>query len=256
MSVATPSANFSDLAIIVPARLASTRFPRKLLAPVRGKPLILYTAEQLSRELPAAALHFAVAEEELADLLTEAGYQTHLTDPALPSGTDRVAAANEVIQARYVLNVQPDEPLVTAEHLRALAGLLHQGFPMATLSRPLRDPAELADPNVVKVVTANDQRALYFSRAPIPFARDAAGTPEAETLAAMRVEGHLGLYGYEASFLKQLTSLPPGHLEQIEKLEQLRVLENGHPIAVASVDAPMIGIDTPEDLRNLLAYLN
>jgi len=230
-----------DLAVIVPARLASTRFPRKLLHEVAGKPLILWTAERLRAEVPDWPLWFAVAEVELVELMENAGYRAVLTDPDLPSGTDRVAAANREIGAAKVLNVQADEPLTRGKDLRTLASLLETGAPMATLAANFSEEADFRDPHKVKVVCDAEGRALYFSRAPIPHDRDGArwGTFPARW--------HLGLYGYTAEFLETFPTLPPGTLEQIEKLEQLRVLEHGHTIAVGASQGPTIGIDTPED---------
>lgn len=231
----------TDLALIVPARLASVRFPRKLLHPLRGKPLILWTAERLRQEVPEMPLTFAVAETELADVLGAAGFASVMTDPALASGTDRVAAANAQVGARWVINVQADEPLVSRSHLQSLARLLQDGAAMATLATPFASESDFRDPNKVKVVCGAQERALYFSRAPIPADRDQPG-------AAWRAGlWHMGLYGYTAQYLRDFTALPPSPLEQREKLEQLRALEAGWDIRVGVVEERHLGVDTPED---------
>ena len=230
-----------DLALIVPARLASTRFPRKLLHEVDGKPLILWTAERLVNEVPGWPLFFAVAEEELAKVLRKAGFEAVLTDPNLPSGTDRVAAANREIGAARVINVQADEPMTRGKDVETLRDLLATGAPMATLAAPFPDEVGFRDSHKVKVVCGAAGQALYFSRAPIPFDRDNAGW------GSFPARWHLGLYGYQAEFLEQFPQLPPGTLEQVEKLEQLRALEHGYTIAVGAAEGPTIGIDTPED---------
>ena len=237
-------------AIIVPARLASQRFPRKLLHPVRGKPLILWTAERIRAEVPEIPLYFAVAEEELAGVLSAAGFQAINTDPDLASGTDRIAAANREVGAKYVINVQADEPLVTGEQIRTLDRLIQSGVAMATLAKPIQTEEDFLDPNHVKVVRDDKGNALYFSRSPIPHARGLANGYQAG-------EGlwHLGLYAYTAAFLESFQQWPEGRLERIEKLEQLRALENGASIAVGLTEAFGIGVDTLEDAERLEAYL-
>ena len=239
-----------EYAIIVPARLGSQRFPRKLLAPVSGKPLILWTAENVKHIAGDVPLYFAVAEKELESVLQEAGYATILTDPDLPSGTDRIAVANESVDAEWVVNVQADEPVLTKPHLQALMGLLKPGVDMATLATPFRTVVDFNDPNKVKVVTGAKEQALYFSRAPIPYNRDA----KAELPPA--AYWHMGLYGYHASLLKRFRAWSPTPLEQLEKLEQLRILENGGQIAVGIVPERTIGVDVPGDLEELERYLS
>ncbi|MCC5839925.1 MAG: 3-deoxy-manno-octulosonate cytidylyltransferase [Opitutales bacterium] len=238
-----------ETAIIVPARLGSQRFPRKLLYLFEGIPLILWTARRIRAQAPEFPLFFAVAEEELADLLRRESFDTILTDPALLSGTDRLAQANERVGARRVINVQADEPLVRAEQIRQLDATLTSGLSMATLALPFSSETEFRDPNRVKVVMGANGEALYFSRAPIPFARD--GQPWGEYPAFL----HLGLYAYTGDFLRTFGALPPGRLEQIEKLEQLRALEHGHRIGVGITAIPTIGIDTPADATHFLAHL-
>jgi 3-deoxy-manno-octulosonate cytidylyltransferase (CMP-KDO synthetase) len=235
-------------AIIVPCRLESTRFPRKLLHGIRGRPLLLWVAERIAREAPEFPLYFAVDHELLRECVAGAGFHALLTSPTHQSGTDRLAEANRVVRAEHVINVQADEPLVTGGQIRALAALLAGGAPMATLGTPFRTAADFLNPNQVKVVLAPGvRRALFFSRSPVPFARDRGGVVDDAWVAANPCYKHLGLYGYRADLLERFASLPPGRLERIEKLEQLRVLENGLEIACDVTADPTIGVDTPED---------
>ncbi len=246
-----------DLAIIVPARLASTRFPRKLLHPVRGLPLILHTARRVRSVAPELPLFFAVAEQELADVLECAGFRCVITDPDLPSGTDRLAEANASIGAKNVINVQADEPLVAASHIAALAARISQGgFDMATLGTPFLSVEDFRDSNRVKVVRAKDGMALYFSRSPIPFSRDSRGAVDAAWLAAQPVLLHLGMYAYTAQFLAAFPKLSQGTLESIERLEQLRAMEHGYRIAVDCTLETTLGIDSPADVPLLEARLD
>ena len=245
-----------DIAIIVPARLASVRFPRKLLHPVKGVPLILWTARRIRQAAPGMPLHFAVAEQELADVLAGEGFSAILTDPELSSGTDRLAAANRAVGARHVINVQADEPLVSAKHIEALARMITgRNCAMATLGTPFRSEHDFRDPNRVKALRGIDGLALYFSRSPIPYPRDAKGQVTQEWLAAGHALLHLGLYAYTQDFLARFPTLPRGVLEEIEKLEQLRALENGYRIAIDITHESTVGVDTPSDVPLLEARL-
>jgi len=236
-----------DLAIIVPCRLESTRFPRKLLHPIRGKPLVIWVAERLAREAPNLPVWFAVDDDRLAHPLEEAGCRVIHTRPDHLSGTDRLAEANQQIGAERVINVQADEPLVTAGQITTLVDLIRGPAPMATLATRFRRAEDFANPNQVKVVFRRDGRALYFSRWAIPFARDPGPRVDDAWLAQHPCYKHLGLYAYHADLLEQFTSLPPGELEQVERLEQLRVLENGYEIVVGLSEDAGVGVDTPED---------
>lgn len=237
-----------QVAIIVPCRLESTRFPRKLLHPVLGKPLLRWVAERISSQASEYPLWFAVDHPLLRDCVENAGFKALMTSTSHQSGTDRLAEANRTIGATHVINVQADEPLITGGQIRLLASLLAGGAPMATLATPFRRAADFANPNQVKVVLAPAARkALYFSRSPIPFARDQAGLVDDAWVAAHPCYKHLGLYGYRADLLEKFSTLPMGRLEKIEKLEQLRVLENGFDIACDVTEDPTIGVDTPED---------
>jgi 3-deoxy-manno-octulosonate cytidylyltransferase (CMP-KDO synthetase) len=242
-------------AIIVPTRLASTRFPRKLLHEVQGRPVILWTARRIREVAPEFPLFFAVDDPELEDCLAGSGFNTVMTRPDHPSGTDRLAEANASVGADAVINVQGDEPLVTGEQIRALAAGLESGAAMSTLAVEFCRPEDFANPNQVKVVRDRSGLALYFSRSPIPFARDLGGKVDAGWLAKNKVYRHLGLYAYKAAFLSAFSSLEPGFLEGSEKLEQLRAMEHGYRIHVGITDQQTVGIDTPEDIAVFEAAL-
>ena len=238
----------SDFAIIVPCRLESTRFPRKLLHQVHGKPLILWTAERVRKEAPEFPLYFAVDHEALASPLRDAGFTPIMTDAAHQSGTDRIAEANREVGADYVINVQADEPLVTRSQILALAAMMEDGADMATMAIPFKKAEDFYNPNQVKVVFSPGKKiALYFSRSPIPHARDLAGKVDDEWVRNNRCYRHLGLYAYTDDLLRRFANLPRGEYEQIEKLEQLRVLENGYTILCDVTEEFTVGIDTPED---------
>jgi 3-deoxy-manno-octulosonate cytidylyltransferase (CMP-KDO synthetase) len=243
------------LAIIVPCRLESTRFPRKLLHPIKGKPLVLWVAERIQTQTPDIPLWFAVDHELLAECIEGAGFKAIMTDASHPSGTDRIAEANRTVRASLVLNVQADEPLVTAGQLQALARLIQGDCPMATLCTPFKRIVDFYNTNQVKVVMTSTGRALYFSRSRMPFSRDLGLTIDDAWLAQNTCYKHLGLYAYQADFLEKFVAMPPGRLEQIEKLEQLRVMEAGYPIAIDVTEDPTIGVDTPEDAKKFEAHL-
>jgi 3-deoxy-manno-octulosonate cytidylyltransferase (CMP-KDO synthetase) len=233
-------------AIIVPARLASTRFPQKLLHKVLGKPVLLWTAERIRSEAPEFPLYFAVDSEVLRKLLDDAGYLALMTDPGHACGTDRIAEANRTLQAEYVINVQGDEPTVTGEQIRQLAALIEGDVAMATLGTPLPSGEDYLNPNHVKLVCDQNGHAIYFSRAPIPYFRDTHGVFDGDAAARCPVLIHLGLYAYRGDFLEAFSTMPPGTLEEIEKLEMLRAIERGYRIAVGISPDFLIEIDTPQ----------
>jgi 3-deoxy-manno-octulosonate cytidylyltransferase (CMP-KDO synthetase) len=238
----------SKTAIIVPCRLESTRFPRKLLHVIKGRPLLLWVAERIKAEAPEFPLFFAVDDELLANPLRQAGFEAILTGVQHQSGTDRIAEANRSVRADNVINVQADEPLVTRAQILTLAKLIGGSSAMATLGTPFTTAADFHNPNQVKVVFApGGARALYFSRAPIPYARDRAGQVDDAWVRSNPCFKHLGLYAYKAELIECFAKLPQGRYEQIEKLEQLRVLENGFEILCGVTNDPTIGVDTPED---------
>jgi len=233
--------------IVVPCRLESTRFPRKLLHKIQGKPLLLWVAERIQREAPDIPLYFAVDDPLLSECLLPAGFQVIMTRADHASGTDRLAEANAGLGADHVINVQADEPLVSGRQIRQLAELIEGPVAMATLATRFWSAADFANPNQVKVVCDAAGRALYFSRAPVPYDRDGQGRVDDRWLAAHACYRHLGLYAYKAALLARFSRLPPGRLEQVEKLEQLRVLENGEAIGVGLTDEPTVGVDTLAD---------
>lgn len=238
---------------VIPARAASTRLPDKPLLDIGGKPMVIRTAEQAARS-GASRVVVATDDERVLDAARRHGCDALMTRSDHPTGTDRLA---EVVQQlslppdTVVVNVQGDEPLIDPRHIDDVATLLLQApdAAIATCATPITDAAVLFNPNAVKVVCSNDQRALYFSRAPIPWARDAL-SGGAQTLAdGLPALHHIGLYAYRARFLSLFPTLQPGHLERFESLEQLRALENGYSIAVhVTANHPAAGVDTQEDL--------
>ncbi|MBD3672099.1 MAG: 3-deoxy-manno-octulosonate cytidylyltransferase [Planctomycetaceae bacterium] len=239
---------------ILPARLTSTRLPRKPLLAETGKTLIQHTWEAASNAETLDEVIVAADCEELAEVVRAFGGRVELTGEH-PSGTDRIAevAKRCCPEAEIIVNIQGDEPEIDPSHIdNAVAALTsHPDWQMTTLVTPLTDPELLRSPNVVKAVCASDGRALYFSRSVVPFSRDLAAE---ELLAAgdSPWRHHIGLYAYRRDFLLQLTQLPPSPLEQLEKLEQLRALENGATIGVVEVAESAPGIDTPEDYQHFL----
>ncbi|HEY7111930.1 MAG TPA: 3-deoxy-manno-octulosonate cytidylyltransferase [Thermoanaerobaculia bacterium] len=224
---------------IIPARYASVRFPGKPLASLAGRPMVLHVldAARASRRLDRVVV--ATEDERIASAVRSAGGEAVMTSPEAASGTDRLAEAARQLPADAYVNVQGDEPLMSAENIdRAIETLIAgDDRAIATLAVPL-DAAQAPDPNVVKVAIARDGRALYFSRSPIPHFRQ--GPPA--------YRKHLGLYVYRAPTLAALAALPPSPLERAESLEQLRWLEAGHTIWVGEAATDSIGVDTPEDL--------
>ncbi|TVR52989.1 MAG: 3-deoxy-manno-octulosonate cytidylyltransferase [Puniceicoccaceae bacterium] len=241
--------------IVAPARLGSTRFPEKLLHPVLGRPLIRWTAEGLQRAAGGLPVFFAVDDERLREALEGSGCGVLMTRGDHPTGTDRLAEANQTLGAEFILNIQADEPLVTAAQIKLLHDLVRSGAPMATLAAPIRRVSELDNPAVVKVVIDLRGRALYFSRLPIPYRRDTGGRITEEELGHIRVYRHLGMYGYHRDFLSKFNKLTPGTLENLERLEQLRAIEHGYPIMIGVTTEPSLGIDRPEDVPALEAWL-
>lgn len=240
-----------ETAIIVPARLQSTRFPKKLLHEVAGAPVIIHTARRIKEQAPELPLFFAIDHIDLQTALQTEGFETVMTDPDLQSGTDRIAQANVEIEADRIINVQGDEPMVLGEQIMQLKDLIErEGIDLATLAHRFDSAEDFYNPNQVKVVMDNKNEALYFSRSPMPHYRDNSGKIDDEWLKNNSAYRHLGLYAYTASFLEKFPKLPASRLEQIEKLEQLRALENGFRIAVGITHQPSIGIDTAEDAVN------
>lgn len=251
--------------VIIPARLASTRLPNKPLADIGGKPMVVRVAQRAAMS-GASRTMVATDHADIAAACRQHGVEVYMTRADHPSGTDRIAevAAQIGLAADAVIvNVQGDEPLILPELIAATASLVTATVPMATAAHAIERAADLCNPNVVKVVLDGAGRALYFSRAPIPWHRDgfaaAAGPmpalPPDALLAALGPLRHVGLYAYRNDFLQVYPTLAESPLEQIEALEQLRVLWHGLPIAVhVTQSAPAAGVDTPEDLQRVRAY--
>ncbi len=240
--------------IIIPARLASTRLPRKLLLAETGKPLIQHTYEAARTAKRPAGICVATDHEEILRAVRAFGGRAEMTDPRAASGTDRVAeVARRMPDADIIVNVQGDEPEIAGGSIDLAIELLetNPAAVMSTLATPIRSRRQLEDPACVKVVFDCAGRALYFSRSPIPHAREWSD----DMLAAdpPHFYQHVGLYTYRRAFLLMLANMPPSSLEQIEKLEQLRVLQAGYDILVGVVDEPTFGIDTPEDYAAFVA---
>lgn len=243
----------SDFHILIPARLDSTRLPRKALAELAGVPLVVHTLRQ-AQAIGAASVHVATDSEQIAEVVRQAGGQVLMTSSEHRSGTDRLAEAAAMLglaDEAIVVNLQGDEPSMPAACLIQVASLLagDSQARMATLWQAVDDEAQWRDPNVVKLLTDSNGRALYFSRAAIPHCRDG-GWPQTQALR------HVGLYAYRAEALRAWQQLPPSKLEQLESLEQLRALGAGWVIAAAAAVAAIpVGIDTPEDLDRMRAEL-
>jgi 3-deoxy-manno-octulosonate cytidylyltransferase (CMP-KDO synthetase) len=236
--------------VVIPARLASTRLPRKLLLRQTGKPLIQHTYEATQRATRPVGICVATDHAEIFDEVRAFGGQVEMTSPEAPSGTDRVAeVARRMTDVDIIVNVQGDEPEIAGSSIDLAIELLEEKptAVMSTLATPIRCRRQLNDPACVKVVFDHQGRALYFSRSVIPCPRhwdDALLSSDPPAFYQ-----HVGLYAYRRDFLLKLAAMPPSELEQIEKLEQLRVLQAGYSILVGVIDEPTFGIDTPEDYR-------
>lgn len=236
--------------IVIPARLASTRLPRKLLLRETGKSVLQHTYESASRAKKPNGICVAADCEEIAAEVRSFGGRAELTSPDCPSGTDRVAEiARKLPDVDVLVNVQGDEPEISAAAIDLAVELLDKNpaAVMSTLATPIRTKVQLHDPACVKVVFDQRGKAIYFSRAPIPFPRNW----DESLLSAEppHFHQHIGLYAYRRDFLLELASMPRAAIEKVENLEQLRVLAAGHTILVGVIDEPTIGIDTPADYR-------
>lgn len=245
---------------VIPARYASTRLPGKPLADIAGRPMVAWVAER-ARASGAERVVVATDHDGVAEACRAQGIQVCMTSPDCASGTDRlaeVATRLGLADEAVVVNVQGDEPLIEPELIRATALLLYDKpeAAMATVCHPLSDIVEVINPNVVKVVLDKDGHALYFSRAPIPWARDAWAERRDQLPADLPVFRHVGLYAYRVGFLKAYPGLARPTIETQESLEQLRALWHGYRIAVLTVaQASPPGVDTPEDLERVRRLL-
>ena len=227
---------------VIPARLESTRFPRKLLQRIDGKPLLQYVYENAKQAKRVQRVIVACDHELLKELVESFGGEAVLTSPAYTSGTERIAEVAKSLPCQFVVNLQGDEPLMPGEVIDQVVSALERDLScvMSTACIVKTDPEEFRNPNVVKLTKDRSGMALYFSRAPIPLDRDGKMS---------QFYKHLGIYGYRREFLLQFPSLATSSLEQREKLEQLRVLENGYRIKVVETVHDSIGVDTEADFK-------
>ena len=241
---------------MIPARYASTRFPGKPLIDLQGKPMVVRVAERAAQSV-ASRVVVATDDQRIQDACTQARIAVAMTRSDHETGTDRlseVVAQLGLDDDAVVVNVQGDEPLIPASVIDQVAALLQQqpNAAMATFCHPIHDVADAINPNVVKCVLNEASEAMYFSRAPIPYARDDWSAGINAMPSSLPMYRHIGLYAYRASFLRVFPTLTVPAIERFEALEQLRTLAHGYRIAVAVVDAPLPpGIDTPEDYQRL-----
>ena len=239
--------------VVIPARMRSTRLPGKMLADVGGKPLVAWVAER-ARSSGATDVVVATDHPDIERAVRALGWRACMTSPEHPTGTDRLAEAVAALgygRDEIVVNVQGDEPLIDPGLIRSVAQELARrpDADIATAAHPIDSPAAFFDPNVVKVVRDADGMALYFSRAPIPYARDAFARSRLELPEGLPALRHIGIYAYRVRFLREYATLEPTAAERFEALEQLRALGHGRRIAVALWDAPLeAGVDTQADL--------
>jgi 3-deoxy-manno-octulosonate cytidylyltransferase (CMP-KDO synthetase) len=235
---------------VIPARYASSRFPGKPLAAIAGKTMLQHVWERASQARYLTNLVIATDDERIRAAAEDFSAKVIITRPDHLSGTDRVAEAASASNAQIIVNIQGDEPMIDPAAIdAAILGILdREEAPMSTLKTRIPRASDAADPNIVKVVTGADGNALYFSRSPIPFTRDADGPLLSEKPAYFK---HIGLYVYRREFLLAYPDLPVGPLERAERLEQLRALENGFKIRVVETDCDSLGVDTPEDWERI-----
>ena len=247
--------------VIIPARYASTRLPGKALLDLAGKPMVVRVGEQAALS-GASRLVVATDDVRVAEAVRQHGFEAVMTRADHATGTDRLAEVVSLLKladAEIVVNVQGDEPLIDPLFIRAVAELLNSrpDAAIATACHRISDSDEVFNPNVVKVALDRDNTALYFSRAPIPYARDAFVQDGKTIPDALPIYRHIGLYAYRASFLRTFPTLPAPAMESFEALEQLRALWHGYRIAVLVTDAtPAPGVDTPEDLARVRALFD
>jgi 3-deoxy-manno-octulosonate cytidylyltransferase (CMP-KDO synthetase) len=227
---------------VIPARLASTRLPRKMLREIAGVPLLAWVYQAVRRCSAIEQVIVATDSEEILDFCKQRGFMARMTSPSHRSGTERVHEISTRIPADVYLNVQGDEPLTRPEHINSLIELMRAAEVQVGTLKTAAAEIDVSNPSAVKVVTDSTGRALYFSRATIPFDRDGAQPPYYK---------HLGFYGYRKDALERFVRWPESSLERSERLEQLRFLENGVPIHIAETPFDTVGVDTEEDVRRV-----
>ena len=248
---------------IIPARWSSTRFPGKPLAQIKNKPMIQWVVEQVQKASRISEVIVATDDDRILDAVTGFGGKAVMTSQDHATGSDRIAEVASGLNCDIVVNVQGDEPLIPPENIDQVIDCLDKNptLSVATLMMAVHESDEIIDPNVVKVVTDQKGRALYFSRSAIPFHRDAWKNGLPESISKVKEEGvsrvfrHIGLYAYTRSFLLEFTRMNPSPIEQLEKLEQLRILEHGYSIQVEITEKISMGIDRVEDLEKIERFL-
>lgn len=237
----------TEVLAVVPARHASTRFPGKPLAKIAGRPMIQHVVERVRQAQKVSRVIVATEDERIQKAVESFGGEAILTRPDHRTGTDRVAEVAAHVKAQIYVNVQGDEPLIDPDTVDALVEAMMENSEthIATPCAAIEQPKDIMDPNIVKVVRDFDGNALYFSRAPIPWVRDTART------VAPRHWKHLGLYAFRRDALLEFATLPPGELERVEQLEQLRWLENGFRIVVVETDYDAVSVDVPSDVERV-----
>jgi len=240
-----------EIVAVIPARFGAVRLPGKPLLNLGGKPLIQNTYKRASQAQSVSRVIVATEDARIFEVVRAFGGEAVMTSSEHPTGTDRIAEVARGLDCDFVVNVQGDEALIDPRMIEQVieATMAHEDAVMGTAARPIQDLKRFRDPMVVKVVVSPQGFALYFSRSPIPFVRDASQEELASPDVLRHFLEHIGLYVYRRDFLLRFTRMPQTPLEKLEKLEQLRALENGYKIAVVRTDYFSFGIDTPEDLE-------
>ena len=238
---------------IIPSRYESTRFPGKSLIDIMGKTMIQRVYEQAKKSKQLDDLVVATDDQRIFEEVKGFGGSVIITGKHHKNGTERCLEVAESLQAQFVVNIQGDEPFIQPEQIDKLCSIISSDTDLATLIKRIKDPSDLGNPNLVKVVKSLDDHALYFSRSPIPFDRSMNKVP---TLPSKKIYWkHIGIYAYRTEVLSQIVKLEESALEKMESLEQLRWLENGYKIKTAETHFESTGIDTPEDLDHLIAKM-
>lgn len=246
---------------LIPARYQSSRFPGKSLALIKGKPMILWVCEQAARAKTLSGIIVATDDERIEKTCENAGFQTFRSKKEHFSGTDRIIEASHALPASIIVNIQGDEPLITPEMIDNAVKPLqinpNSSFQVVTLVKKISDTKEISDPNVVKALLNKNSEALYFSRLPVPaiFNNGALQSLPENLSSEFPFYKHIGLYAFRRHFLKEFQSLPDSKYETLEKLEQLRILENGYSIKCIEIYDDTVGVDTPQDLEKVTQML-
>jgi 3-deoxy-manno-octulosonate cytidylyltransferase (CMP-KDO synthetase) len=241
---------------IIPARYNSSRFPGKPLADIQGKPMIQWVYERANRAELLDQVIVATDDQRIFDAVKNFGGNVVMTSPEATNGTERVAEVARKVNSSLIVNIQGDEPLIDPSGIDRLVTLMRENAsaPVGTLVKKIENIENLTNPNIPKVVVDKNFHALYFSRSVIPFYRD--NENHSQWLQDAVYFQHIGLYIYRHEFLLEFVKLPVSNLERIERLEQLRILENGFKIKVALTETDSIGVDVPTDIERVIAYLN